>query len=86
MYCVTFVFTIGKQVDQQSLGRGIWDKISHHTGLLTPINYNAELVLCNFWYLLMNGKRFQTVHEIKKNVVRELILILKDNFADCFEK
>lgn len=79
MYCVIFVFTIAKQVDQQSVGEGFGAK--YHI-----INYSAELARCNFSYLLMNGKRFQTMHEIKKNGVKELMLIRKDNFVDCFEK
>jgi hypothetical protein len=53
--------------------------------------YSPDLAPCNFWLfpklkLPLKGKRFQTVDEIKEKVTWQLIAILKEDFADCFEK
>jgi hypothetical protein len=34
----------------------------------------------------LKGRRFQTVEEINENVTRQLMTIMKKEFADCSEK
>jgi hypothetical protein len=49
------------------------------------------LAPCNFWLFPklespLKGRKFQTADEIKENMTRQLMVILKKNFLDCFEK
>jgi hypothetical protein len=49
------------------------------------------LAPCNFWLfpklkLPLKGRKFQTANEIKETATRQLMAILKKDFADCFEK
>jgi hypothetical protein len=36
--------------------------------------------------LSLKGRTFQAVEEIKENVTRQLMVIPKEDFVDCFEK
>lgn len=47
---------------------------------------DLDLVPWNFWLFLLKEKKFQTMDEIKENVTRYLMVILKEVFADCLEK
>jgi hypothetical protein len=53
--------------------------------------YIPDLVPCDIWLFPklkspLKGRRFQTVEEIKGNMTRQLMMISKEDFADCFEK
>jgi hypothetical protein len=52
--------------------------------------YSPHLAPCVFWLFpklksLLKGKRFQIV-DIRENAKRQLMVIPKEDFTDCFEK
>ena len=57
---------------------------------LSPL-YSPDLVPCDFWLFpklksLLKGKRFQTIDEIQKNTLGQLMTIPTKDFAECFEQ
>jgi hypothetical protein len=63
----------------------------HHITQVCQPPYSPDLALCDFWLfsklkMPLNGRRFQTANEIKKNATRQLMAIPKKEFSDCFEK
>ena len=57
---------------------------------LSPCN-SPDLESCDFWLFPklespLKGKRFQTIDEIQENTMRQLMVILTKDFAECFQQ
>jgi hypothetical protein len=68
---------------------GFCGKTLHQPGLSAP--YIPDLAPCDFWLFpklksQLKGKIFQTAHEITENSTRQLMVIPRKDFADCFEQ
>ena len=63
----------------------------HQITQLTQPPYSPDLVPCDFWLFLklklsLKGKRFQTVSEIQKTMMQQLMTIPTKDFAESFEQ
>ena len=71
------------------LGTRFLGRISHRTSCLAT--YSPDLALYNFWLypklkLVLKEKRFQTVDNVQIEENETILVILKEDCADCFEK
>jgi hypothetical protein len=69
--------------------RLLFGKTSHHPGQTAPLQPRfSSLRLLAFpkAKIVVERGRFQTVKGVKENVTRQLMVIFKEDFADCFEK
>ena len=53
--------------------------------------YSPDLVPFDFWHFPklkspLEGKRFQTAHEIQENMIGQLMMTPTKYFAECFEQ
>ena len=65
--------------------------VKHRITQVCQPPYSPDLAPCDFWLfsklkLPLKGRRFQTANEIKMNATRQLTVIPKKEFLDCFEK
>ena len=60
--------------------------VKHQITQVTQRPYNPDLVPCDFWLFSklkspLKGKKFQTIDEIQKNPMRQLMAIPRKDFA-----
>ena len=59
--------------------------------LIETATNEQDLAPCNFWLFPklkspLQGKKFQTVHEVQENMTGQLMVIPTEDFAECFEQ
>ena len=69
--------------------RVFFDK--HEITEVTMHLYSPDLVPFDFWHFPklkspLEGKRFQTAHEIQENMIGQLMMTPTKYFAECFEQ
>ena len=63
----------------------------HGTDLFQKLPYSPDLVSCDFFLFprlkkVLKGHRFEATEDIKRNLTKTLLDILKEEFAKCFQQ